>query len=72
MSPHPQAFDPEFDQVLESIVGNRKDSFLFVRGLADYVDGSKAKDWQPYAALAAAAVTKFLIMALKNPQLEDY
>jgi len=69
-----QSYDPEFDQVLESIVGNRKDSFLFVRGLADYVDGStkNGKEWQPYAALVAAAVTKYLIMALKNHQLEDY
>jgi len=66
------SFDSEFDQVLESIVGNRKDSFLFVRGMADYVDGSKNKDWQPYAALSAAAVTKALIMALRNHQLDDY
>ncbi|XP_012940399.1 uncharacterized protein LOC101864404 isoform X2 [Aplysia californica] len=65
------SFDTEFDQVLESIVGNRKDSFMFVRGLADYVDGSKNKEWQPYAALSAAAVVKFIIMSLRNHQLED-
>ncbi|BFZ22499.1 hypothetical protein BsWGS_25538 [Bradybaena similaris] len=67
-----QSFDTEFDQVLDSIVGNRKDSFLFVRGLADYIDGSKNKEWQPYAALAAAAVTKFIIMSLHNTQLDEF
>ncbi|KAI8767446.1 hypothetical protein BgiBS90_029594, partial [Biomphalaria glabrata] len=67
-----QAFDAEFDQVMESITGNRKDSFMIVRGLADYIDGTKNKEWQPYAALAAAAVTKALIMSLHNPQLDDY
>lgn len=59
-------------QVMESITGNRKDSFMIVRGLADYIDGTKNKEWQPYAALAAAAVTKALIMSLHNPQLDDY
>ncbi|RUS74421.1 hypothetical protein EGW08_017815 [Elysia chlorotica] len=66
-----QSFDTEFDQVLDSIVGNRKDSFMFVRGLADYVDGSRNKEWQPYAALCAAAVVKTIIMSLHNPQLDD-
>jgi nucleoside phosphorylase len=55
------ANDTEFDQVLESIVGNRKDSFLFVRGVADYLDGSKNAEWQPYAALVAAAFTRAII-----------
>lgn len=53
--------DTEFDQVLESIVGNRQDSFLFLRGVADYLDGSKNAEWQPYAALIAAAFTKALL-----------
>ena len=55
------AIDTEFDQVLESIVGNRKDSFVFVRGISDYLDGTKSADWQPYAALSAAAFTKAII-----------
>lgn len=67
-----QSFDTDFDQVLDSIVGNRKDSFMFVRGLADYVDGTRNKEWQPYAALAAASVTKALIMSLHNAQLDDF
>jgi nucleoside phosphorylase len=61
------AFDTEFDQVLESIVGNRKDSFAFVRGVSDYLDGTKNITWQPYAALSAAAYMKTLIENLPNP-----
>jgi len=53
--------DTEFDQVLESIVGNRKESFIFVRGACDYLDGTKNAVWQPYAALVAAAFMKSLI-----------
>ena len=48
-------------QVLESIVGNRKESFLFVRGACDYFDGTKNVVWQPYSALAAAAFMKSVI-----------
>ena len=53
--------DTEFDQVLESIVGNRKESFIFVRGACDYLDGTKNAIWQPYSALVAAAFMKALI-----------
>ncbi len=60
-------YDTEFDQVLESIVGNRKDSFAFIRGIADYLDGSKNMEWQPYASLSAAAFTKTLIESLPPP-----
>lgn len=66
------SFDTEFDQVLDSIVGNRKDSFLLIRGFGDYVDGSRNKDWQPYAALCAAAVTKFIITNIHNKQLDEF
>ena len=61
------SFDTEFDQVLESIVGNRKDSFAFVRGISDYLDGTKNVNWQPYSALAAAAFMKALVEALPPP-----
>jgi len=47
--------------VLESIVGNRKESFLFVRGACDYLDGTKNVIWQPYSALVAAAFMKSVI-----------
>lgn len=58
------SFDTEFDQVLESIVGNRKDSFTFIRGVADYLDGTKNVEWQPYSALMAAAVMRTVIEKL--------
>ncbi|ESN94465.1 hypothetical protein HELRODRAFT_189399 [Helobdella robusta] len=57
-------FDSEFDQVLESIDGNRKDSYLLIRGVSDYLDGSTNITWQPYAALVAAAFMKSIIAAL--------
>lgn len=60
-------FDMEYDQVLESIVGNRKDSFAFIRGVSDYLDGTKNDEWTPYAALSAAAFMKTLIEALPLP-----
>ena len=62
------AYDTEFDQVLESIVGNRKDSYVFIRGIADYLDGMKNVEWQPYAALGAAAVMKQIIERLPVPE----
>ncbi|XP_076455911.1 uncharacterized protein LOC143290397 isoform X2 [Babylonia areolata] len=66
------ACDMEFDQVLESIVGNRKDSFMFVRGVSDYINGQHNREWIPYAALAAAAATKAIIKCLHNPQMDDF
>lgn len=70
-----RCFDSEFDQVLASIDGNRKESFMLIRGIADYADGSKNKEWQPYASLVAAAMAKTIIKAMNNPHLsedEDY
>lgn len=64
-----KAFDSEFDTVAESVFGNRKDRYVFIRGISDYKDGTRKKDWQPYAALAAAAFMKSLIAAL--PPVED-
>lgn len=58
------AFDTGFGSVVESIFGNRKDDYIFIRGIADYKDGTKKKEWQPYAALAAAAVMKAIICNL--------
>ena len=67
------AFDCELDSVIESIYGNRKDSYMLIRGIADYKDGttgsatrgtrggSGGKDWQQYAALMAAAVLKAVV-----------
>ncbi|KAL4240103.1 hypothetical protein ACF0H5_000897 [Mactra antiquata] len=58
-----KAFDLDFEAVLESLDGNRNESFLVIRGISDYKDGS-TRDWQPYSALTAAAYMKALIMAL--------
>ena len=72
-----RAFDCELDSVVESIYGNRKDSYMLIRGISDYKDGtsgsgtrgaggrggggSGGKDWQQYAALMAAAVLKTVV-----------
>ncbi|XP_060526308.1 uncharacterized protein LOC132701965 isoform X2 [Cylas formicarius] len=61
------AFDGEFDSVIESILGNCKDSFICIRGISDYKDGSRRKEWQPYASLAAASVMKAIICGMEPP-----
>lgn len=43
-----------------------RDGFIFVRGISDYKDGTIKSKWQSYAALAAAAVTKSIILALET------
>ena len=57
-------YDNDLDQVMEAIEGSRKESFVIIRGIADYVDGTTTKEWQPYAALSAAAFAKTLICEL--------
>ncbi|XP_014244010.1 uncharacterized protein LOC106663602 isoform X4 [Cimex lectularius] len=59
------AFDFESDSVVESIVGNCRDNWTLVRGIADYKDGQKKGPWQPFASLAAAAVMKSIICAME-------
>ncbi|XP_011504744.1 PREDICTED: uncharacterized protein LOC105367675 [Ceratosolen solmsi marchali] len=61
------AFDAEMDAVVDSILGNCRESFAVVRGIADYKDGSRGKEWQPHAALAAASVVKAMICAMDPP-----
>ncbi|RZC32047.1 uncharacterized protein BDFB_002262, partial [Asbolus verrucosus] len=61
------AFDCEFDAVIESVLGNCKDSFIIIRGVSDYKDGTRRKEWQPYASLAAASVMKSIICGLEAP-----
>ncbi|XP_049945998.1 uncharacterized protein LOC126428138 isoform X3 [Schistocerca serialis cubense] len=59
------AFDSEFDAVLDAVTGSCRDSFLVARGIADYRDGGRpgaaGSQWQPYAALAAAAVVRCIV-----------
>ncbi|XP_048270091.1 uncharacterized protein LOC126926419 isoform X2 [Bombus affinis] len=61
------AFDTEMDAVVESILGNCRESFAVIRGISDYKDGSRIKEWQPYASLAAASVMKSIICAMDPP-----
>ncbi|RUS78721.1 hypothetical protein EGW08_013508 [Elysia chlorotica] len=58
-----KAYQQEHDAVLESLEGNCCESYLVVLGMCDYADGSK-KEWMSYAALAAAAYVKSLILTL--------
>lgn len=58
-----KAYDTDTEDVLESLEGNRNESYLIIRGISDYGDGSR-KEWQPYSAMAAAAYMKTLVMAL--------
>lgn len=57
-------FDSDIDQVMESIEGNRKESFILIRSIVDYIDGTTSKEWQPYASLCAAAFMRTLISEL--------
>lgn len=65
------SFDSEFDQVLEAVVGSVKESFILIRGMSDYSDGTQKAEWQPYSALAAAAVMKSMILSFSNPYISE-
>lgn len=64
------AMDHEFDAVVDSIFGNRKDCYMFIRGIADYRDGTRRKEWQPHSALLAAAFMKAVISAMPPPNFD--
>ncbi|XP_053682658.1 uncharacterized protein LOC128733081 isoform X2 [Sabethes cyaneus] len=61
------ATDVEMNSVLDSVVGNCRDSFIVIKGISDYKDGTTSKKWQNYASLAAAAVMKTIICAMDAP-----
>lgn len=61
------ATDIEMSSVLDSVIGNCKESFILVKGIADYKDGWSTKKWQNYASLAAAAVMKSIVCAMDAP-----
>lgn len=61
------ATDIEMSSVLDSVVGNCKESFILVKGIADYKDGWSTKKWQNYSSLAAAAVMKSIVCAMDAP-----
>lgn len=64
---HLLATDVEMNSVLDSIVGNCKEAFVMIKGIADYKDGTSTKKWQNYASLAAASVMKSIICAMDAP-----
>ena len=43
---------------------------LVIRGICDYADSHKTKEWQGYAAMAAAAYTKDLLCRIVPSQME--
>ena len=49
------------------------DSFpcLVVRGICDYADSHKNKNWQPYAAVVAAAYTKELLLIVPPEEVQQ-
>lgn len=59
-------FDSEIDQVIAAIQGNRIESFMIIRGISDYYDGSLNKEWQPYSSLCAASFMKTVICNIPN------
>lgn len=44
---------------------------LVIRGICDYADSHKNKEWQPYAAAIAAAYTKELLMTIPVQEVAD-
>lgn len=44
---------------------------LVIRGVCDYCDSHKNKEWQGYAALTAAAYTKELLSVVPLPTTKD-
>jgi nucleoside phosphorylase len=61
-----RALDAGFDSVIAAIAGSRIDSWLFVRGIADYQQGASrsGRQWQPYAAVNAAALVRSILLRL--------
>jgi nucleoside phosphorylase len=46
-------------------------SCLVIRGICDYSDSHKNKDWRGYAAMAAAAYAKQIVNSIRPPQVEE-
>ncbi|XP_070144208.1 uncharacterized protein [Drosophila kikkawai] len=61
------ATDVEMSSVLDSIIGNCRESFILVKGIADYKDGMSTRKWQNFAALSAASVVKSVICGMDAP-----
>ncbi|CAF0973880.1 unnamed protein product [Rotaria magnacalcarata] len=64
-------FDSEIDQVIAAVQGNRTESFMIIRGISDYHDGTLNKEWQPFSALCAAAFMKTIIYKIPKPSRQN-
>ncbi|CAF2675522.1 unnamed protein product [Rotaria sp. Silwood2] len=64
-------FDSEIDQVIAAIQGNRTESFMIIRGISDYHDGTLNKEWQPFSSLCAAAFMKTIIYKIPKPSRKN-
>jgi nucleoside phosphorylase len=47
---------------LYAAAARRKLEWIVVKGIADWADGTKTKDWQPFAALAAATLVETVLL----------
>lgn len=61
------ATDIEMSSVLDSIIGNCRESFILVKGISDYKDGTSTRKWQNFSSLAAASVMKSIICGMDAP-----
>ncbi len=57
---HPGAIGGEMEggELLKFVLDNKLEGVIIIKGVADYADGTKAKDWQFTAAMAAASYTE--------------
>ena len=46
------------------MLGSKISSFICVRGVNDYADGLSDFEWAPYAALAASAFVRCLVLRI--------
>ena len=55
------AFDLNSHKVLETLKGLGIKSYVVIRGISDYADGSVSRRWHPYASLVAAAYVRMFV-----------
>lgn len=58
------AYDRGLNHVVEAVLNSRVSSSGLVLGICDYLDGTKTRTWQPYAAVCAASFAKSLVLGL--------
>ncbi|KAI9713153.1 MAG: hypothetical protein M1820_001138 [Bogoriella megaspora] len=53
-----------FEMEAAGLMNNDRCKFMVIRGICDYADSHKNKKWQPYAAAAASAYAKELLLTV--------